>query len=134
METLKEFTQFRLFISEDVLVVFYLLCVILIPFAAWYFLFWAIRRYSLVIELYKSGRYSVLFSFLVWIIRKIRFFRDKFDEQITWSSFTSIQKLKFIALFLFIVVLAELFLRLMFEYLIAYMQMHELLKMHDMQT
>ena len=128
LEKIKEFLQFRFFISEDVLTVFYLLCAILIPFASWYFLLWVIRRYAVVIKLYKSGRYSLIFSFLIWIIRKIKFFRDKIDEKIAWHSLSTTQKLKFIGLYLLIVGFTELFLRLMFEYLIAYMHMHEWMK------
>jgi hypothetical protein len=61
-------------------------------------------------------------------VRKIKFFKNKIDEKITWQSLTLTQKLKFILLFIMLVGMSELFLRLIFEYLIAYMQMHEYLK------
>ena len=128
LETLKDFLQFRVFIAEDVLIVFYLFCALLIPFAAWYFLLKVIRRYAVVIKLYEAGRYSLFFSFLVWMLRKIKFFRDKMDEKITWKSLDSSQKFKLIARYIIMVFFAELFLRLMFEYLIAFMQMHEFLQ------
>ncbi len=128
LETLKDFLQFRVFIAEDVLIVFYLFCALLIPFAAWYFLLKVIRRYAVVIKLYEAGRYSLFFSLLVWMLRKIKFFRDKMDEKITWKSLDSSQKFKLIAIYIIMVFFAELFLRLMFEYLIAFMQMHEFLQ------
>ena len=129
---MKEFFQFRSLIAVDVLPIFYALCALIIPIASWYFLLWLIRRYAVAIKLYKSGQYSLFFSLLIWIIRKIKFFRDKIDEKITWSSLSPTQKLKFIAVYLFIVVFAELFLRLTFEYLIAYIHMHEWMKPSDM--
>ena len=129
---MKEFFQFRFLIAVDVLPIFYALCALIIPIASWYFLLWLIRRYAVAIKLYQSGQYSLLFSLLIWIIRKIKFFRDKIDEKITWRSLSPTQKLKFIAVYLFIVIFAELFLRLTFEYLIAYIHMHEWMKPHDM--
>lgn len=133
LETLKEFIQFKIFIAEDVLTVFYLFFAILIPITSWYFLFWLIRRYAVLISLYKSGRYSIFFSIIVWFIRKIKFFRDKIDEKITWLNLNSAQRLKFISLYVLLVFFAELFLRLTFEYLIAFIQMHEWMKPLSMQ-
>jgi hypothetical protein len=132
LEKIAEFVRFKYFIAEDVLTVFYVLCAIIILFASWYFLLWIIRRYSVVIKLYKSGRYSLLFSFLIWIISKIKFFRDKIDEKISWHSLSPSQKLKFVALYLLIVGFSELLLRLTFEYLIAYMHMHEWMKAYGL--
>ncbi len=106
----------------------YILCAILIPIVTWYFLLWAVRRYAVVIKLYESGRYSLFFSFFIWLLRKIKFFRDKIDEKVSWQNLNTSQKLKLLGLYIFIVFFAELFLRLMFEYLIAYMQIHEFLK------
>ncbi|MBT3725064.1 MAG: DUF4282 domain-containing protein [Gammaproteobacteria bacterium] len=128
LQQIKEFIQFKFFIAEDVLTVFYVICAILIPFASWYFLLWVIRRYAVVIQFYKDSSYSIIFSFIMWIVRKIKFFKNKIDEKITWQSLTLTQKLKFILLFIMLVGMSELFLRLIFEYLIAYMQMHEYLK------
>lgn len=128
LQQIKEFIQFKLLIAEDVLTVFYVICAILIPFASWYFLLWVIRRYALVLQFYKDSSYSIIFSFIMWIVRKIKFFKNKIDEQVTWQSLTLTQKLKFILLFIMFVGMSELFLRLIFEYLIAYMQMHEYMK------
>jgi hypothetical protein len=127
---MKDFLTFDFFIAEDALVVFYLTCALLIPLVSWYFLLWVVRRYAVVMKLYTSGRSSLLVSLLIFIMRKIRFFREKVDRKITWQSLTAAQRLKFLVVFLMIVFFAELFLRLMFEYLIAFMQMHEWLKPH----
>ena len=128
LQKIKEFIQFKFFIAEDVLTVFYVICAILIPFAAWFFLLWAIRRYAVVMQFYKDSNYSIIFCFIMWLVRKINFFKNKIAEKITWQSLTLTQKIKFILLFIMIVGMSELFLRLVFEYLIAYMQMHEWMK------
>ena len=120
--------QFEILIAEDVLAVFYVLCALVLPLFAWYFLLWVIRRYAVLYRLYKTGQYSIFFSFILWIVRKIKFFRDKIDERITWQHFTLDQKIKFLALFIMMVGFSELFLRLMFEYLIAYIHIHDWLK------
>ncbi len=122
---MQEFIQFKLFIAQDVLTVFYIVMAVVLPFACWFWLSWVIRRYAAVLKLYKDVKYSLIVSFIMWLIRKINFFQNKIDEKLSWKSLSTSQKLKFIAVFLFIVIFAELFLRLTFEYLIAYMQMHE---------
>lgn len=122
------FIQFKHLIAEDVLTVFYVLCAIILPIAFWFFLFWVIRRYAVVMQLYKDSDYSIIFSLIMWVIRKIKFFKNKMDEKITWQSLSLKQKLKFIGMYLMIVGFSEIFLRLVFEYLIAYMHMHEWLK------
>lgn len=125
---IKEFIQFETLIAEDVLTVLYVICAIILPFVTWYFCLWVIRRYALVMQFYEDGKYSIFFSFFMWVIRKVKFFQNKIDKKITWQSFTLIQKLKVIVIFLIISGLSELFLRLIFEYLIAYMHMHDWMK------
>jgi len=131
IQEIKAFIQFKLLIAEEMLTVFYVMSAITIPFAAWYFLLWVIRRYAVFIRFYKTGKYSLFFSLIMWLIRKIKFFQKKIDEKITWQSLTLTQKIKFLVLFFMIVGFSELFLRLMFEYLIAYMHIHEWLKPAD---
>ena len=125
---IKDFIQFKHLVAEDVLIIFYVFCALALPFFAWYFLLWVIRRYAVLYRLYKTGQYSIFFSFVLWVVRKIKFFRDKIDEKITWHSFSLNQKLKFLAMFVIMVGFSELFLRLMFEYLIAYIHIHDWLK------
>lgn len=129
-DTLRDFLLFESFLAEHTLIVFYLVCAVIIPVATWYFLFWLIRKYAVVLKFQKAGDYSFLFSVLLWVIRKVKFFRDKIDEELSWQTLTPGQKLKFLGLFVLFVCLAELFLRLTFEYLIAFMQMHEWFRLH----
>jgi len=125
---IKEFIQFKYFIAEDVLTVFYVASAIMLPFVSWYFLLWSIRRYAVLSRFYREGRYSIILSFVMWVVRKIKFFQNQIDQNITWRSLTSTQKLKFVILFLMMVGLSEIFLRMTFEYLIAFMHMHEWMK------
>lgn len=120
-----DFLQFKLFIAQDVLNIFYIVCAIALPFICWFWLSWMVRKYAVIIRLYRSTKRSNIISFITWIVRRINFFQNKIDQKLQWKSLTTTQKFKFIAVFIFIVFFAELFLRLMFEYLIAFMQMHE---------
>ena len=122
---MQDFIQFKLFIAQDVLTVFYIVIAIVLPFICWFWLSWIVRRYATVIKFYKEAKRSLIISFIIWIVRRINFFQNKIDQKISWKSLSTNQRLKFIAIFLFVVIFAELFLRLTFEYLIAYMQMHE---------
>jgi len=122
-----DFIQFKFFIAQDVLTIFYILSSILLPIVCWYSLLWVLRRYLILLKLYKGIKNSVTIALITWIMQKIRFFQKRIDTKITWNSLTGIQKLKLVALFLFIVLLSEIFLRLIFEFLIAFMQMHEAL-------
>lgn len=125
---MQDFLQFKFFIAQDVLTLFYILIAISLPFICWFWLSWMVRRYAVIIRFYKSSKRSLIISLMVWIVRRVNFFQNKIDQKLTWESLSTTQKLKFIAAFLFIVFFAELFLRLTFEYLIAYMQMHEWIK------
>ena len=122
---MQEFIQFKFFIAQDVLTIFYIVMAIVLPVICWFWLSWIVRRYAIVIKFYKEAKRSLIVTFIIWIIRRINFFQNKIDKKISWNSLGTSQKLKFIAIFLFIVAFSELFLRLMFEYLIAFMQMHE---------
>jgi hypothetical protein len=128
LQILADFFQFKFLIAEDVLSVFYLLCAICIPVAAWYFLLLVVRRYAAMMQLYKGGEYPVVFSTLLWIMHRIRFFPQSIQQRIAWGIFTPRQKFKFLTLYILMVFFAELFLRLMFEYLIAFIQMRDLLQ------
>ncbi len=120
-----EFLQFKFFIAQDVLTVFYIVTALMLPVVCWLWLSWMIRRYAILIRLYKTPKHSLIIAFIAWIVRRVNFFQNKVDQELSWKFLSITQKLKFIAVFLFIIIFAELFLRLTFEYLIAYMQMHE---------
>jgi hypothetical protein len=125
---MQEFIQFEFFIAQDVLTIFYIFTAITFPFVCWFWLSWIVRRYAVIIRFYRGAKRSLIITIISWIVRKLKFFKNKMDQKLSWSSFSATQKLKFIAVFLFIVIFGELFLRLIFEYLIAYMQMHEWMK------
>lgn len=131
---MQEFIQFKTFIAQDVLTVFYIVLAVILPFISWYWLAWMVRRYATVIRFYKEAKYSLIISFVAWLIRKLNFFQNKIDEKLSWKNLSTSQKLKFLMIFLFIVLFSELFLRLMFEYLIAYMQMHDYLNQIQLNT
>ena len=122
---MQDFIQFKLFIAQDVLIIFYIIMVIALPIFSWYWLSWIVRRYAVVLRLYKETKQSLIISFILWLVRRINFFQDKIEQKLSWHSLSKTQKLKFISIFILIVAFSELFLRLLFEYLIAYMQMHE---------
>lgn len=129
LSKMQDFIQFKLFIAQDVLTIFYIVMAIVLPVVCWFWLSWIVRRYAAALKLYKDAKYSLIISFILWIVRKINFFQNKIDQKLSWKALSASQKLKFIAVFLFIVIFSELFLRLTFEYLIAYMQMHEWMKL-----
>ena len=116
---MQDFILFKFFIAQDVLTIFYIVMAIALPVICWFWLSWMIRRYAAVIRFYKGAERSLIVSIIIWIVRRINFFQNKIDQKLSWKSLSAI------AVFLFIVIFSELFLRLTFEYLIAYMQMHE---------
>ena len=131
---MQDFLQFKLFIAQDVLTFFYITLASILPFISWYWLAWVVRRYATVLRFYKEAKRSLFISFISWLIRKLNFFQNEIDEKFSWKNLSTSQKLKFIGIFLFVVLFSELFLRLMFEYLIAYMQMHEYLNQIQLNT
>ena len=98
-----DFLTFKSFISSDVLIFFYYIGAVILPFAAWYFVNWLIRKYEIYNIVYEKGKENL------------------------WKALTPKQKIKLI-LFLFISFLfMQLFWRMMFEFLIAYMQIRDAL-------
>ncbi len=129
-----DYLQFKTFIAEDVLTVFYILCALLLPVITWFWLQWMLSRYAGLLRLYRANKRSLLFSLLLWLLNKVLFFRKNQPQSLSWSSLNRWEKVKLLAVFLLLVVLAEIFLRLMFEYLIAFMQMHESLQILSNQS
>lgn len=124
---MNSFFSFESFISIETLKVFYMLGVIALPVMSWFFLLWVINKYSALFRFYKGIKHSIIISIIVWVMSKIKFFKKYVDETVTWGSLSAIQKFKFILLFIMLVFFSELFYRLVFEYLIAFMQMHDAL-------
>ena len=121
------FFNFESFISIETLKVFYIFGVIALPVMSWFFLLWVINKYSALFRFYKGVKRSIIISIIVWVMSKIKFFKKYVDEKVTWGSLGATQKLKFILLFIMLVFFSELFYRLVFEYLIGFMQMHDAL-------
>ena len=101
-----DFLTFKSFISTDVLIIFYYTGAILLPFAMLTLVSWIIKKYKLVDVAYKNGK------------------------EIIWQSLNIKQKTRLVALFITCFLFMELFWRMLFEFLIAYMQMRDALLLH----
>lgn len=98
-----DFLAFRSFISIQVLIIFYYLGALVLPVAIWLLLNWLIRKYRLVNSAYVSG------------------------TDIIWKSLSGKQQVLFVMVLVISFLFMELFWRMLFEYLIAYMQMRDAL-------
>jgi hypothetical protein len=98
-----DFLTFNSFISTEVLIVFYYLGAIVMPVGIWGLLTWLLHKYRLLNTTYENGK------------------------QVIWHSLNRKQQVKVIALFGISFLFMELFWRMLFEFLIAYMQMRDAL-------
>lgn len=98
-----EFLTFKTFLSPITLIFFYYLGVLLMPLFIWFVLRWLMKKLSMMEESYQKAKGLV------------------------WSS----MRLKYKIIFVFLLILMFLFMqllwRMIFEFLIAYMQMREAL-------
>ena len=98
-----EFLAFKSFISTEVLIIFYYLGALMLPIGVWLSLTWLIQKYRLLNTTYESGR------------------------EIIWKSLSRKQQAKIVVFFVISFLFMELFWRMFFEFLIAYMQMRDAL-------
>ena len=98
-----DFITFKSFISTEVLIIFYYIGALIMPIGIWLLFSWLMRKYKLFNTAYDSGK------------------------QIIWESLNKKQKTKLIAIFVTSFLFMELFWRMFFEFLIAYMQMRDAL-------
>ena len=98
-----EFLAFKSFISTEVLIIFYYLGALILPIGVWLLLTWLIQKYRLLNTAYESGR------------------------EIIWKSLNRKQQAKIVVFFVTSFLFMELFWRMFFEFLIAYMQMRDAL-------
>ena len=98
-----DFLTFKSFISTEALIIFYYLGAILMPIGIWLLLTWILRKYKLFHNAYES------------------------EKEIIWKSLNRKQQAKLIAFFVISFMFMELFWRMFFEFLIAYMQMRDAL-------
>jgi len=96
-----DFLTFKSFISIEVLIIFYYIGAVIFPFVIWSFLTWLIGKYKLVNTSYESGK------------------------KILWDSLNKNQQTKLLAFFITSFLFVELFWRMLFEFLIAYMQIRD---------
>ncbi|MFT7861211.1 MAG: DUF4282 domain-containing protein [Sulfurimonas sp.] len=98
-----EFLTFKSFISTEALIFFYYLGAVVLPFAIWYLTSWFIQKFELIQLLYKTGTEKL------------------------WNLLTPIQKAKYVFIFTILFLFTELFWRMLFEFLIAYIQIRDAL-------
>jgi len=98
-----DFLTFKDFLSIPVLIAFYYFGAIVFPFVMWVFSSWLMKKYTLFGDAHSKGK------------------------EIFWGALSGQQKLKLVAVFLVAFIFMELFWRMLFEYLIAFMQMRDAL-------
>lgn len=98
-----DFLTFKSFISTEVLILFYYIGALILPIATWFLSTWLIRKYKFLNATYEGGK------------------------EMIWKSLNKKQQIKFLTFFIFFFLLMELFWRMLFEFLIAYMQIHDAL-------
>jgi hypothetical protein len=98
-----DFLTFDSFISIPVLIGFYMVGAVLCPFVMWRCMRWMVTKFSLLEQTYLQGKT------LIWQLLPVK------------------QKVKVLLLFIAAFLLAEIFWRMLFEFLIGYMQMHDAL-------
>jgi hypothetical protein len=98
-----DFITFKRFISIDVLIVFYYLGAIILPVSTWFFVTWLLQKYQLITIAYQKSKETL------------------------WHALNKKQKSKLILFFIISFMFMELFWRMLFEFLIAYMQIRDAL-------
>lgn len=98
-----DFLTFKSFISTEVLIIFYYIGAFILPIGIWLLFTWLIGKYQFINATYENGK------------------------EIIWKSLNIKQQTKLIAFFMFCFLFMELFWRMFFEFLIAYMQMRDAL-------
>ena len=96
-----DFLAFNNFISIKALIVFYYIGAVIMPIGLWFVLVWLVRKYDFLTVTYQAG------------------------IDILWNALATRQKVKLSAAFLITFLFMELFWRMLFEFLIAYMQMRD---------
>ncbi len=103
MQGFIDFLNFSFFISPYVLVACYYIGALCVPVGSWFLALWIKRKYWLASDVYESGKITFI---------KITRAKDR---------------MLFYILFIFLFICMEIIWRMMFEFLIAYLQMREAL-------
>jgi len=98
-----DFLIFKSFISIKALIIFYYIGALILPVGLWLLINWLIRKYDFFDAVYKKGKEAI------------------------WTSLNKKQQIKLLMFFVVIFLFMELFWRMLFEFLIAYMQIRDAL-------
>ena len=98
-----DFLTFKSFISIKALIIFYYIGALILPVGLWLLIDWLIRKYDFFDAIYKKGKEAI------------------------WKSLNKKQQIKLLMFFIVIFLFMELFWRMLFEFLIAYMQIRDAL-------
>ncbi len=98
-----DFLTFKSFISTEILIIFYYLGALILPIGVWHQHTWLFRKFMLLNTAYENGK------------------------EFLWKSLNRKQQTKLFVFFMFFFFLMELFWRMLFEFLIAYMQIRDAL-------
>ena len=98
-----DFLTFKTFISTEALIMFYYIGALILPIGIWGLLTWLIRKYKDINAAYENGKVIV------------------------WKALDKQQQMKLISFFIATFLFLELFWRMLFEFLIAYMQIRDAL-------
>lgn len=103
MQSFVDFLNFKFFISPYALIVFYYIGAIAVPFTSWFMASWVIKKHSLASDLYESGKSTL--------------------KNITRTK----NRMLLYTLFILFFIVMEIMWRMMFQFLIAYLQMRDAL-------
>ena len=98
-----DFLTFKSFISIDVLILFYYFGALVLPIGLWMVSMWLIRRYQLFNTFYEQS------------------------QTLLWEVLNKKQKIQVGLFFIISFLFMQLFWRMLFEFLIAYMQIRDAL-------
>ncbi|RUM69448.1 MAG: hypothetical protein DSZ07_04570 [Sulfurovum sp.] len=100
---MQDFLTFKTFISPTMLLLFYYIGAIVMPIFIWFASRWIINKVTMMEESYRVAK------------------------QIVWGSMRFKYRVFFISVFIMMFLFMEIIWRMMFEFLIAYMQIREAL-------
>jgi len=98
---MQDFLTFKTFISPMALIIFYYMGAILMPLFIWFFSRWIMKKITMMEQSYQVAK------------------------NMTWGSLTLKHKIFFVVLFMMTFLFMQVLWRMMFEFLIAYMQIRE---------
>lgn len=98
-----DFLTFKTFISSEALIMFYYIGALILPIGLWFFITWLMQKYKYINNAYENAKVIV------------------------WQSLDKKQQMKLVLFFIASFLLFELFWRMLFEFLIAYMQIRDAL-------